>query len=195
MDPGEPLTDAESTKKALDFIGTNPKLWLADFRLYMDGNLNWIELAIPEHTHLFYDKKSLMEAMRIYRWQDHHSDIEHIRVVAEIYKTSRKAKPIFRIVRRGRSRRFPKKRYDLAEWYLRLTDGPMIITKYNHNDVMSFPPTKLEARMPKPIEILELARHSTRCAAALPGCEVHVNLMRWGNQFVKMKGGPYVNMS
>ncbi|MCL2646825.1 MAG: hypothetical protein FWD61_07440 [Phycisphaerales bacterium] len=113
-------------------------------------------------------------------------------MVAEIYKTNRYAKPIVRIVRRGSSRRFSDKRYDLAEWYLRLTDGPVIVTQYHHDDdLIPSPPTKLEARMPKPNEILKLAEGSLRCTAMIPRGEVHINLMRlWqGGKFTYAKIG------
>jgi len=71
-----------------------------------------------------------------------------------------------------------------------LTDGPMIVTQYHHADAISST-IRSEARMPKPNEILELARTSLLCTAMIPQGEVHINLMRlWrGGKFAYAKIG------
>ncbi|MCL2646948.1 MAG: hypothetical protein FWD61_08070 [Phycisphaerales bacterium] len=199
LDPGPPLTDEESTQKALNFIKTNPRLWLAKIRCSLDGPFNWIRFIVPADTHLFYRNDAVRDAMRICRWLEHYKDIEHCRVVAEIYKTSRKASLIIRIVRRGSSRRYPDKRYNLAQWYLRLAREPMVITQSHYPDLLpsdvdllpSDTETETESlfKTPNPIAMLRLAENSTRCTVDIPGCEVDVSLMRYGDKFAKIKGG------
>src|ERR1035437_8192177 len=100
LDPGKPLTDEESTRNAREKIHQSPNLWPATLRYYEDLGFSWMELAAPEETHLLFDDETVAEGMIYHRWPKYCNDIEHTRVVAEIYSANSKVRPVIRIIRR-----------------------------------------------------------------------------------------------